>query len=501
MSAEMARLVLHELAQLGVTPSGASVDSRRVQSGEVFFAWPGYLSDGRTHIKCALERGAAAILYENSDGRVMPELSVPAVGVADLKALAGHIGHAIYGAPSSKLWMLGVTGTNGKTSVSHWLASALGALGERCGVVGTLGSGYPGKIGGDALNTTPDVLSLHRLLRGFVNDGAAAVAMEVSSIGLEQGRVIGVEFDTAVFTNLTRDHLDYHADMAAYGSAKAKLFAMPGIQRVVINFDDEFGRQLLSNISATGTDCIAYSLQASANAGKAELLRGQLLPSQAFGTHLRVFWQGRQGDIRARVLGRFNAQNLLAVVGSLLSKGVDLESALAVASSLEAPRGRMELLGGVGEPLVVIDYAHSPDALCKILETCRETASSRGGKLICVFGCGGDRDPGKRPMMGEVAANHADRVLVTSDNPRSEDPESIIADILSGAGASAEPVVDRAEAIARAIVEARPDDVIVLAGKGHETYQEIKGCRMSFSDAEHAAKALAEWVGAQGDAA
>lgn len=502
MSACRAVELIDALRARGVTAAGISCDSRRICPGEIFAAWPGFASDGRKHIDAAIARGASAVLYDSSDGFELHAADVPAIGVTGLRELAGFIAHALYGKPSESLWMTGVTGTNGKTTVSQWIAAASGFLGERCAVIGTLGAGYPGEVG-ETLNTTPDVLALHRSLRRFADEGARGVAMEVSSIGLDQGRVNGVSFDTAVFTNLSRDHLDYHGDMEAYAAAKARLFESPGLRHAVINSDDAFGLELVGRVRRAGVEAIDCTLQApdvGASFG-AETLSARLVPSSVFGMHLIVRWRGMEGDLRARVVGRFNAQNLLVVVGALLVRGVAFEDALAATSRLEPPLGRMQLLGGVGEPLVVVDYAHSPDALAKLLDTCRETASSRGGALTCVFGCGGDRDPGKRPMMGEVAHQRADRVVVTSDNPRSENPVAIIEAVRAGAGPQADAIVDRADAIACAITEAGANDVVVIAGKGHETYQEVLGQRLPFSDAEHAAAALRRWSSARGGAA
>lgn len=502
MSARHAIELIDTLRASGVIPTGIGCDSRHIGRGEVFAAWPGFASDGRRHIDAAIDRGAPAVLYENGDGFEPRAVTVPAIGVSGLRDLAGFVAHALYQKPSESLWMVGVTGTNGKTTVSQWIAAASGFLGERCGVIGTLGSGYPGEVA-ETVNTTPDVLALHRSLRRFVAEGARGVAMEVSSIGLEQGRVNGVAFDAAVFTNLSRDHLDYHGDMGAYAAAKARLFEMPGLRCAIINVDDVFGRELVGRAQRAGLEVMACTLQdpeASPQAGDATLSARQI-QSSAFSMHLLVRWRGLEGSLRARVVGGFNAHNLLAVIGTLLSRGVAFDEALAAASRLEPPLGRMQLLGGVGEPLVVIDYAHSPDALAKLLDTCRETASSRGGSVVCVFGCGGDRDPGKRPMMGEVVRQRADRIVVTSDNPRSEDPLAIIEAVRRGAGTEADAIVDRADAIARAIIEAHADDVVVLAGKGHETYQEVMGQRVPFSDAAHGAAALRIWSSVRGSAA
>lgn len=503
MSRGRACTILAQLAAQGIVPSGIAADSRKLQSGELFAAWPGLATDGRRFIADAIARGASAVLWDTRGGFRAEGLNVPGLAVEDLRTLAGHLAHEIHGRPSEALWVAGVTGTNGKTTVGQWLAVALTELGQRCGIVGTLGSGYPGQLV-DALNTTPDATELHRLMRGFVEDGAQAVAMEVSSIGLDQGRVNGVAFDLAVFTNLSRDHLDYHKDMEAYAEAKARLFNMPGITHAVFNLDEPFGlAQARRLATASDVAVIGYTLTAAdvpALPGVDVLAAGPL-SNASTGTRFAIHWAGRQTDVRVGTIAPFNVSNLLAVTGALLARGVELEDAVRVVTKLSPPPGRMELLGGVCEPLVVIDYAHSPDALAKVLEAVRDTVSSRGGRLTCVFGCGGDRDPGKRPLMGEIAQALADRVVITSDNPRSERPESIVRDILAGSGPSAEIVLDRAAAISLAVGEAGPNDVVVIAGKGHEPYQEIQGKRAPFSDKEQARRALIDWNRARGDEA
>lgn len=490
-----ALVLLDQLRARGVRPAGISADSRRLAAGEVFAAWPGHAADGRSYIGAAVERGAAAVLWECGDDFRAGELPVPSLPVAGLRDLAGHLAHEIYGRPSSHLWLAGVTGTNGKTTVSQWLARALGELGTRCGIIGTLGSGYPDQLVA-GLNTTPDALELHRTLAGFRAEGAGAAAMEVSSIGLDQGRVNGADFDVVVFTNLTRDHLDYHQTMEAYAAAKARLFHLPGVTKAVINLDDAFGliqaRRLLDagQVEVTGYTRLASNADAVPGA---RVLVADHLHSTASGQQFTLYWDGRQAEVKVRMVAPFNVSNLMAVIGALIARGLALDDVLAVIGRLTPPEGRMQLVGGVGEPLVVIDYAHSPDALAKVLEAVRDTVRTRGGRLVCVFGCGGDRDPGKRPLMGEVARQLADRVIVTSDNPRSEDPEKIIEAVLAGAGPTADRIVDRAEAIRVAIGEAGADDVVVLAGKGHEPYQEIHGQRLPFSDVEQARAALAAW--------
>lgn len=489
-----AQALLGRLSALGVVPTGITADSRRVGGGDVFAAWPGYATDGRQYIDGAIAQGAAAVLYEGGDGFRVAAGPVPVLEVDGLKALAGHLAHEIYQRPSADLWMAGVTGTNGKTTVSQWLARALAELGDRCGIVGTLGVGFPDQLAAGT-NTTPDVLDLHRALASFRAEGARAAAMEVSSIGLDQGRVNGVCFDVAIFTNLTRDHLDYHRTMDAYAAAKARLFDLPGIGAMVINLDDAFGLTQARRLVAEGRRVIGYTCVAS-NADAvpgAQILVGDRLQASPAGLRFVVSWQGQARDLQVRMVASFNVSNLLAVIAALLSRAIGLDDILHVVSRLTPPEGRMQLVGGVCEPLAVIDYAHSPDALAKVLEAVRGTVSTRGGKLVCVFGCGGDRDPGKRPMMGEVARQLADRVIITSDNPRSEDPRLIIEQVAEGAGASADCIIDRAEAIGIAIGEAGADDVVVIAGKGHEPYQEVGGRFLPFSDLDQARKALADW--------
>ena len=499
MSSTRACDLLARLRQTGVNPAGITADSRAVRPGDVFAAWPGFAADGRRFIPAAIERGAAAVLWECGDGHRPVALAVPGFGVEGLRPLGGYLAHEIYGRPSDSLWLAGVTGTNGKTTVSQWLARALEGLGTRCGVIGTLGCGFPGQLA-DSLNTTPDALAVHRLLAGFVAQGAGAAAMEVSSIGLDQERVNGALFDVAIFTNLTRDHLDYHGSMDAYAAAKARLFELPGLTACVINFDDAFGLSQARRLVARGMPVIGYTripTNAIAVPGARVLVADAVHESPA-GLRFALHWEDARADLHLRMVAPFNVSNMLAVIGALLARGVALPEVLRVVSRLTPPEGRMQLVGGVCEPLVVIDYAHSPDALAKVLEAVRGTAQSRGGRLVCVFGCGGDRDPGKRPLMGEVARQLADRVVLTSDNPRSEDPRRILDMIAAGAGPAAEQVVDRAQAIELAVAQAGPDDVVLIAGKGHEPYQEINGQRLPFSDLEQARAALHNWNRARG---
>jgi len=497
--------ILEQLRRQGVTPSGICADSRQLRRGEIFVAMPGLKSDGRAHIDDAVARGAAAVLWEQQGWSVPPAvaaLALPNIGVSGLTAMSGELAKLVYGAPSGQLWMVGVTGTNGKTSVSHWIAQALSLAGKPCAVVGTLGSGAPGALQ-ESPNTTPDAISLQRRLADFVASGIAACAMEVSSIGLAEGRVTDVSFDVTVFTNLTRDHLDYHGGMEEYAAAKGALFAMPGLTAAVLNLDDAHGRQLATALAGSGVRRIGYTLgEASALAGCAEeILAGENLQLGADGIRFlarRVVAAGAASEaveavaVRAPLLGRFNAANLLAVLGALLASSIPLAAAANYLPQLAAPAGRMQAVpGAAGQPLLVVDYAHTPDALEQALRTLREVAQARGGKLHCLFGCGGERDAGKRPLMGAVAERLADRVIVSSDNPRGEAAAAISADILGGMSGSPLVELDRAQAIALAVAGAAPRDVVLIAGKGHETYQEIGASRLPFSDLACARAALA----------
>ena len=476
------------LAPLQAPVSRVVADSRRVRPGDAFAAYPGTREDGRHYIGDAIARGARAVLWEPQGYSWNREWKVPHVPIENLKARLGAIADEVYGHPSRELWIAGVTGTNGKTSCSHWIAAAHDAAGRRSALVGTLGSGLWGKLQ-PATNTTPDAAELHELLRALKSSGAETVAMEVSSHGLDQGRVNAVTFDVVLFTNLSRDHLDYHGTMAAYGAAKARLFAWPGLRVSVVNADDPFGQSLIDMARAKGRKVLTYGF------GAADVGGGGLVTS-ASGLAFTVETPWGKGEIHSQLVGAFNAANLLGVLGVLLVSGVALEPALAFLARAEAPPGRMQRLGGGGAPMVVVDYAHTPDALDKVLSALRAAVAS-GGELVCVFGCGGDRDRGKRPEMGRVAARLADRVVVTSDNPRSEDPEAIASDIVHGIRSTGNRryavELDRGSAIASAIGEAKAGDVILLAGKGHETYQERAGTREPFIDADHARRALAAW--------
>ena len=477
------------LRQLGVPITRLTSDSRAVEPGDAFAAYPGTRLDGRAFIADAIARGAAAVLWDPQGFTWDRAWKVPHLPLDHLKLRLGAIADQVYGRPSREMWAVGVTGTNGKTSCAHWIAAGMHAAGRRTAVIGTLGNGLLGALK-PATNTTPDAALLHEMFAQFRTQGADTVVMEVSSHGLEQGRVNGVFLSVAVFTNLSRDHLDYHGTMAAYGAAKARLFTWPGLRVSVINADDPFGRSLIDAARVRGRKVLTYGF------GAADIAGGRLVAS-ASGLALSVATPWGRGELHTRVVGEFNASNLLGVLGTLLVSGVEFEPALEFLSQAQAPPGRMQRLGGDGLPLVVVDYAHTPDALEKALTALRP-AVGNGGALICVFGCGGERDRGKRPEMGRLAARLADRIVVTSDNPRAEDPAAIASEVVHGireAGNRRYAVeLDRAVAIATAIAEAKPGDVVLLAGKGHETYQETAGVRQPFQDADHASRALASWA-------
>jgi UDP-N-acetylmuramoyl-L-alanyl-D-glutamate--2,6-diaminopimelate ligase len=479
-------------------------DSRRIQAGDVFFAYPGDGADGRSFIAAAIEQGAAAVLFDAADFAWNPQWTVPHLAVAKLKQQAGLLAHAFYAQPDAAMFCVGLTGTNGKTSCALWLGQALARTGLATAVIGTLGVGlFAARSPALAPEfdvtgyTTPDAVLLARTLAGLRSAGAEALAIEVSSIGLDQERVAGMHFDVALLTNLTRDHLDYHGDLAQYEAAKTRLFDWPGLQCAVLNLDDPMGLRLAAHLAGRpAVRLIGYTLADSTTRPEMaglDLLRASGLRSRARGTDFHVECSVGSALVKTGLVGHFNISNALAVLAVLLSKGIPWRSAIEAIEALTPAPGRMQQVGGQDAPMVVIDYAHTPDALAKTLATLRQVARERGGRLWCVFGCGGDRDPGKRPQMGAIA-QMADQVLVTSDNPRSEDPHAIIAQIVAGMdqpGSQAQTIEDRASAILSAIKHAAKLDVILLAGKGHETSQEIRGKKLPFSDADHAALALA----------
>jgi UDP-N-acetylmuramoyl-L-alanyl-D-glutamate--2,6-diaminopimelate ligase len=463
-----------------------TLDSRKVRPGDLFLAVDGIEQDGRDYIGDAIARGASAVVYEARDAHAMQDSEALLLPVHNLQAQLSEIAGRFYGEPSRAMRVVAVTGTNGKTSVTQLLAQACDLLDQPCGLIGTLGSGFYGNL---TLGhyTTPDPLTVQATLADLKNAGAKVVAMEVSSHGLAQHRVSAVSVAVAVLTNLTRDHLDYHGSMQAYAQAKARLFSWPGLRATVLNLDDTFGRELAEKSSAARL--ITYSLTDISASIYCRNIRFSTSGIQA-----EVVTAQGEGNLSSHLIGRFNLSNLLAVIGALLGLGHSLEQALAVISKVQAPAGRMQVLGGQEKPLVVVDYAHTADALEQVLTALRPHVAS-DGRLLCLFGCGGERDAGKRPLMAAVVERLADAAVLTDDNPRGEDPASIRAQVLAGfsADAAVTEVAGRGAAIAQLIAQARRGDVIVLAGKGHEDYQEINQQRQHFSDIEQAEQALAAW--------
>ena len=476
---------------------GITADSRLVTAGTVFAAVPGATVDGRQFVSQAVASGAAAVLYENADGFIMPELMVPSLGVSRLQQQLGALSSAIYGEPSHHLKVLGVTGTNGKTTVSQWLAQALQAMNAPCLVCGTLGYGWLSSLESFG-QTTPSVCELHHWLAEYQQQGAQFAAMEVSSIGIDQGRVDGIHFNSVILTNLSRDHLDYHGSMEYYAAAKERLFSRPDTEHSIINLDDAFGLQLAHTLAARNIPVTGYTLNGMPPFAGVEVVGATDIRLLSSGLMCAIEWRGEKETLTTSLLGRFNLSNLLAVVAVLVNNSFSFRQVVQAVASLRPPPGRMQRLGGGRQPLVVIDYAHTPDALSEILMAARQMAEVRSGRLICVFGCGGGRDQGKRPLMGTVAEHLCDEVWVTSDNPRHESPQQIIEQILQGISAEVHSEADRARVISQAIAGAYANDVIVIAGKGHEDYQEIAGRRTPFSDSEQASLALSAWMTQQG---
>ena len=455
---------------------GITQDSRRVEPGFLFIAVPGIASDGRQYIGQAIDHGGAAIIAE-AGGEQVSFQGTPIFWVHGLAAHIGLIADRFFGEPSKRLTIVGITGTNGKTTCAHLLAQALNRGQRRCAVLGTVGNGFPGTLR-PSTHTTLDPVTLHSVLSELVREGATDVCMEVSSHALAQDRVAGLAFAGAVFTNLTRDHLDYHGSMDAYAQAKARLFEGDTLRYAVLNTDDPYGAVLKEHIDARGVPTLGFG----SSTGDVRVL-------DAAGTTdgLAVRLQTPRGIItaRTRFFGRFNALNLAAVVAALLLDDVTPFTEIeAILSQADPVPGRMERFGGNGRPLVVIDYAHTPDALDKALRALREHTR---GRLWCVFGCGGNRDAGKRPEMGRIAERLSDGIVLTDDNPRRESGDLIIANILQGMHDRSHPVRvvrDRREAISAALGSATADDVVLVAGKGHEQYQEIGEKRLPFSDQE-----------------
>jgi UDP-N-acetylmuramoyl-L-alanyl-D-glutamate--2,6-diaminopimelate ligase len=489
-------------------------DSRAVSKGDIFVAMPGGTTDGRAYIAKAIEQGAAAVLWD-ADEFTWPtgqdaNRFLNHFAVSHLKQYAGDIAAQWYGNPSKQLHVFAYTGTSGKTSCSTWTSQLLSALGKPCAVVGTLGAGIGETLKSVGL-TTPQALEMQWWFAQFVQQNAQAVAIEASSIGIQEERLNGTQVRTALFTNLSRDHLDYHGDMAAYAAAKARLFAWSGLETAVINIDDAAAEQMIANVPSNVQMIFVSLKKNSASPVDATSLyaSGGLRPKNLFAHEIRFEADALQftigGDfgsaqVRTKVAGLFNVSNLLMVAACALIEGFTLAEIVEPLSQLQAIEGRMQMFGGQIDnhqvPVVIVDYAHKPDALEKVLESLRPQAQASGGQLWCVFGCGGDRDAGKRPIMGSIAQRLADRPVVTSDNPRSENPAAIALQITAGMRDGAYEVeLDRAKAIASSVQRAQPNDVILIAGKGHEAYQEIGDQRFEFLDAAHVQKALSAKVG------
>ncbi len=483
-------------------PHGQLVaDSRSIAPGDAFLAWPGSAKDARHFVADALTRGARACLVEHTASQAFEFKSPLVASYQGLRADSGAIADVFFEHPSRDLTVAAVTGTNGKTSSALWLAQALcslpGNLSRSSAVIGTLGAGAVAALGAQRLElpplvptgfTTPDPVFLQRTLRDFVSKGLRFCVMEASSIGLEEHRLDATCIKVALFTNLTQDHLDYHGNMQAYWQSKARLFSWPSLEHAIVNIDDPYGANLADHLQTQDLDVWTTSIHKPARIQAREVGYG------LYGLQFEVHESTQSCHLQTQMIGTFNVSNLLGVIAAMRSLGVPLTDAVAVCAQLQPVPGRMECISEPNAPLLAVDYAHTPDALGQVLDALRPLANQRKGKLLCVFGCGGDRDNTKRPMMGALAAQKADQVIVTSDNPRSEKPEAIIAQILLGAQQSRAGQVqvqaDRARAIYEAVAAASASDVILLAGKGHETTQEVGGVKLPFSDRAHALEAL-----------
>jgi len=477
---DLLRGLVEDFAIPDCSITGISVDSRTVKPGYLFIGMPGVNSDGRTFAPSAVENGAAVLLLEAGKEMKVPGAAIPVLQLENIRKHIGLILNRFYGFPSSQLTVIGVTGTNGKTTCTQLLSRILDRPGERCAVIGTLGNGFPGELE-TGTHTTPDVVTMHRLLSNFVEQGAHAVCMEVSSHALEQDRVAGIHFNIAVFTNLTRDHLDYHGDMESYGAAKARLFDVEGLEVAVINLDDEFGSTLADSLDQVKV--IGFGMTDGE-------VRAESIHAQADGTNMTLLIGQKRYDVRSGVYGEFNVSNLLAVAGVLKALKWDDEKITIALSGATPVPGRMERFGHDKQgPVVVVDYAHTPDALHHALSALRPHTR---GTLWCVFGCGGDRDRGKRSLMGKVADELADHVVLTDDNPRTESPEQIIKDIEQGMNRPHQVIRPRERAVRETLAAAEVSDLVLLAGKGHEDYQEIGKERLHYSDRELVQEILGE---------
>jgi len=455
-----------------VVITGIELDSRRVQPGQAFIAVAGASTHGMVHLAEARARGASVVIHDGLAEAL--DAGIPAVSLPGLGDRLSSLGARFFHHPSAHLTIAGVTGTNGKTSTAHYIAQSWHRTSHDAGIIGTIGYGPLRKLKAADM-TTPDPISLQAMLSDCIDQGLEKVAMEVSSHALDQGRCDEVAFDVAVFTNLSRDHLDYHGSMEAYAAAKRRLFIDYHPAFAVVNLDDAEGKRLAGEI-ANGTQVFTYGTNGSSE------LRGSVLGMDSSGMTLSLASPWGGGELRTGLLGAFNVSNLLAAAGTLGLLGMPWSQVMHQLEMMQAVPGRMHCLGGeINQPVVVVDYAHTPDALRQALTALR---SHLHGRLVCVFGCGGDRDSGKRPMMARVAESLADRVVMTTDNPRGESPADIFEDMLSGLRAPGEVQVieERAAAIRQAVRDSRPGDIVLIAGKGHEAWQELKGRKVRFSD-------------------
>lgn len=474
-----------------VMVTGLSLDSRTIKPGDLFFACARSLNkDVDLFIAEAIEKGAVAILQEvdKKSISVHKKGNVSVFPVHHLDKKVGAMAAQFFGYPSEKLKITGITGTNGKTSISHFIAQALQQQELKCGVVGTLGNGLYGQIKPGPF-TTPDAITLQTYLADFLKQHIRYVAMEVSSHGIDQGRINGTKFEVGVFTNLTRDHLDYHGSMEAYGKAKAQFIQSELVKNAVINADDPFGLHLLKS---SKNHSYAYSVQRTPEIpSSTALVFAENISYSLSGVEATIQSPWGSGTIHSKLIGSFNLSNLLATLTSLCLLKVPFEKALKSVSELKPVSGRMQTFGGNAQPLVIVDYAHTPDALEQTLKAIREHCQ---GRLMCLFGCGGDRDRGKRPLMAKVAEEIADIVMVTDDNPRTEDPAQIVSDIMEGFVKSKKVSVehDRSKAIVTIIQSAQQGDCVLIAGKGAEEYQLIGEKKIPFSDIEKVREILAQ---------
>lgn len=463
------------------------LDSRKVGPHDLFIAMKGTALDGRKYIPNAITQGAAAILFEaeNASETITFQGDIPLIPMKNLAKVIGSLAARFYDFPAKKLPIIGVTGTNGKTSTTHFIAQCLEALHEPCGVIGTLGSGMYGKLGEAGL-TTPDPITLQAILCDMQNQGAKAVAMEVSSHSIDQGRVNGIEYEIGIFTNLTQDHLDYHGDMETYAAVKKRFIAEFPVKSLVINADDARGKQWITEL-ASHKKVYAYSTQGALSNVPTIYTSHMQLTLQGIKAQVHTPWG--EGELQIGLIGQFNLSNILAVLTTLCLHGIPFHTALQQIARLRSVPGRMQTLGGQGKPLVVVDYSHTPDSLEKALQALRAHTE---GKLICVFGCGGDRDQGKRPLMAKIAEQLANQVIVTNDNPRHEKPETIAQQIMQGFSHPERVFIelDRSKAIENSIQLAKAEDCVLIAGKGAEQYQQIGDEKFPFDDVEQASRYL-----------